>query len=145
MGTSVYIQYLCAVGYNNSAISQLVEQPTICPNTKAAILDVNLPSITIPNLRKSTTITRKVTNVGPQDSMYKAMIEAPLGISVTARPNIMASSSTKTITFTVELSTTHQVNSGCYFGRLAWVDGVHTVSIPISVRTRLIQSYVNDN
>ncbi|KAJ9706398.1 hypothetical protein PVL29_001753 [Vitis rotundifolia] len=34
MGTSDYIHYLCSVGYNNSAISQLVEQPTICPNTR---------------------------------------------------------------------------------------------------------------
>lgn len=94
MGTSDYRHYLCSVGYNNSAISQLVEQPTICPNTKASILDVNLPSITISNLRKSTTLTRKVTNVGPQNSMYKAMIEPPLGIPVTVRPDILVFNST---------------------------------------------------
>ncbi|RVW91643.1 Subtilisin-like protease SBT3.6 [Vitis vinifera] len=46
------------------------------------------------NLRKSTTLTRKVTNVGPQNSMYKAMIEPPLGIPVTVRPDILVFNST---------------------------------------------------
>lgn len=61
-----------AVGYNTSAISQLV------PLLKPSILDVNLPSITIPNLRKPISLTRSVTNVGhPVNSIYKSHASRP--------------------------------------------------------------------
>ncbi|KAL0394922.1 UNVERIFIED_CONTAM: Subtilisin-like protease SBT3.5 [Sesamum latifolium] len=64
MDETDYINYLCSMEYNNSAISRLTGKPVMCPKT-VSILDVNLPSITIPYLRNSTTLTRTVTNVGP--------------------------------------------------------------------------------
>uniref|UniRef100_A0A5B7BFC1 Uncharacterized protein n=1 Tax=Davidia involucrata TaxID=16924 RepID=A0A5B7BFC1_DAVIN len=146
MGTDDYIHYLCAVGYNNSAISQLVGQSTVCPSTKPSILDVNLPSITIPSLSESATITRSVTNVGPLNSIYRPLIEPPLGISVAVKPDVLVfNSTTKTISYKVAVSTTHQVNTGYYFGSLTWSDGVHIVTIPISVRTQIILSYTDNN
>jgi hypothetical protein len=60
MGTNDYIHYLCAVGYNNSSISLVVGKVTSCPSTKPSILDLNLPSITIPNLSKPMVLTRTV-------------------------------------------------------------------------------------
>ncbi|KAL9366157.1 hypothetical protein Peur_037356 [Populus x canadensis] len=74
MGTNDYIHYLCAVGYNDSSISLVVGKVTTCPGTKPSILDVNLPSITIPNLSKSVVLTRTVKNVGSVNSMYKSLI-----------------------------------------------------------------------
>ncbi|KAL6280741.1 hypothetical protein ACE6H2_017622 [Prunus campanulata] len=141
MGTEDYIKYLCAVGYNTSAISQLVGQTTACSTVKPSVLDVNLPSITIPNLRENITLNRSVTNVGPVNSVYKANIDPPPGISVAVRPDTLVFNSTiKTISFTVAVSTTHQVNTGYYFGSLTWTDGEHLVTSPISVRTQIIQN-----
>ncbi|KAI5329345.1 hypothetical protein L3X38_028742 [Prunus dulcis] len=146
MGTEDYIKYLCAVGYNTSAISQLVGQTTACSMVKPSVLDVNLPSITIPNLRENITLTRSVTNVGPVNSVYKANIDPPPGISVAVRPETLVFNSTiKTIPFTVAVSTTHQVNTGYYFGSLTWTDGEHLVTSPISVRTQIIQYYTDGN
>ncbi|PON37759.1 Peptidase S8, subtilisin-related [Parasponia andersonii] len=146
MSTGDYLKYLCTVGYNDSSISQLVGQSTYCPSPKPSILDVNLPSITIPNLRTSVTLTRTVTNVGPLESIYKVLIEPPLGVHIAVRPEILAFNSTvKALSFAIEVSTTYKVNTGYYFGRLTWTDGVHAVTIPISVKTQIIQFYTDDN
>ncbi|KFK45041.1 hypothetical protein AALP_AA1G336500, partial [Arabis alpina] len=67
MGSEDYILYLCSTGYNDSSISQLVGRVTVCSNPKPSVLDVNLPSITIPNLKDEVNLTRTVTNVGPVD------------------------------------------------------------------------------
>ncbi|KAK9291612.1 hypothetical protein L1049_019561 [Liquidambar formosana] len=145
MDTMDYIHYLCAMGYNNSVISQLTEQRTSCPRKQPSILDVNLPSITIPSLTKSTTLTRTVTNVGAVNSVYKALIEPPLGITIAVHPdNLIFNSTIKTITFTVIISTAHQVSTGYLFGSLTWTDGVHHVRSPISVRTEIIEYYISD-
>lgn len=146
MGTTDYIHYLCAMAYNNSAISRLTGQSTVCPSTKVSILDVNLPSITIPSLRNSSTITRTVTNVGALKTIYRAVIEPPIGIMVSIKPDVMVFNSTvKKISFKVTISTTHKVNTGYYFGSLTWTNGVHAVRSPLSVRTELLQSYADDN
>ncbi|KAB2633015.1 subtilisin-like protease SBT5.3 [Pyrus ussuriensis x Pyrus communis] len=85
ISTNDYISYLCAFGYNTSAVFLLVQQATSCPVTKPSILDVNLPSITIPNLRNPVTLTRTVMNTGSVNSMYKAQIEPPSRIKVVVK------------------------------------------------------------
>ncbi|RXH77981.1 hypothetical protein DVH24_039952 [Malus domestica] len=47
MSAADYMEYLCARGHNNSAISRLIGKITTCPVKKPFILDVNLPSVTI--------------------------------------------------------------------------------------------------
>lgn len=137
MGTFDYILYLCSMGYNNSAISMLIDQPASCPLKRPSILDVNLPSLTITDLKKTVTVRRTVTNVRPVNSKYKAIIEPPLGITIKVKPEtLMFNSSTKKISFTLTISTTHKYTTDYYFGSLTWTDGVHRVRIPISVRTR---------
>ncbi|KAK9122340.1 hypothetical protein Syun_019957 [Stephania yunnanensis] len=140
-----YVHYLCSMGYNNSIISQVLQQPTSCPNPAPSILDVNVPSITVPSLTDSVTLTRRVTNVGPTNSIYKVVIEAPLGIIVSVRPgDLVFSSAVKEISYNVTFSTTHKVNTGYLFGSLTWSDGEHKVRSPISVRTEIIKSYFDD-
>ncbi|XP_059435306.1 subtilisin-like protease SBT3.6 isoform X3 [Corylus avellana] len=142
MGTADYIQYLCAMGYKNSAISQLIEHPTFCPIKQPSILDINLPSITIPALRNSTTLTRTITNVGAVNSRYVAVVEPPLGITIAVKPHMLTFNSViKTISFTVTVSSSHKVTTGYSFGSLTWTDGVHSVRSPISVRTEITESY----
>ncbi|XP_038725627.1 subtilisin-like protease SBT3.3 [Tripterygium wilfordii] len=145
MGTVDYMHYLCAMDYNNSAISRLVGRSIVCPSEKPSLLDINLPSITIPSLRHSTTITRTVTNAGASKAIYKAMIDSPFGITMVLNPGVLVfNSTTKKISYTVTVTTIHQVNTGYFFGSLTWTDGIHNVTSPVSVRTEVLQSYEDD-
>lgn len=146
MDADDYVHYLCGAGYNDSSISQLVGRAISCPNPKPSVLDVNVPSITIPNLRNSATLTRTVTNVGSPTSTYKLLVEPPFGVAVTVKPDVLYFHSTsQKISFQVTVSTSHQVNTGYYFGSLTWTDGVHDVTIPISARTQILQNYADEN
>lgn len=141
MGTEDYVQYLCGMGYNVSDIFQLTEHPVVCPSKQPSVLELNLPSITIPNLRKPIILTRTVTNVGPVNSKYKANVDFTSGINIAVRPEtLIFNSKTKTISFSVMISSAHNVNAGYYFGSLTWTDGVHVVRSPISIRTEVGES-----
>ncbi|KAI4338045.1 hypothetical protein L6164_016399 [Bauhinia variegata] len=142
MDISDYVHYLCAMSYNNSIISQITGHPTFCTSKQHSLLDVNLPSIVIPSLRSTTILTRTVTNVGPVNSKYKAIVESPIGITIDVRPDtLIFNSTTQTISFTVVVSSSQQVSSEYLFGSLTWNDGVHTVTSPICVRTEMTESY----
>ncbi|XP_019160924.1 PREDICTED: subtilisin-like protease SBT3.9 [Ipomoea nil] len=135
MSTTDYLQSLCAMGYDSSVITGLAGQNISC-NNGLSIFDVNFPSITIPNLRGSITLTRTVTNVGPVNSLYKVMVEPPKGIAVAVTPSTLNfSPNVRKISFSVKISTSYPSNTGYYFGSLTWNDGVHNVRIPISVKT----------
>ncbi|XP_062119966.1 subtilisin-like protease SBT3.9 [Humulus lupulus] len=149
MGTSDYIYYLCSMGYKASAIAKLGQEnhtttsttsSSLCPNKKKpnTILNLNLPTITIPSLRRSTSFRRRVTNVGPTNSVYQAIVNPPQGIRVSIRPRFLVfNSTTKILSFRVTVSSSHKVTTGYYFGSLTWTDGVHAVRSPVSVRTEL--------
>ncbi|RWR87690.1 subtilisin-like protein protease SBT3.9 isoform X1 [Cinnamomum micranthum f. kanehirae] len=131
MDTTDYVHYFCSIGYSKSAISALIQNITVCPSKKPSMLDLNLPSITIPNLRASETVTRTVTNVGPIHSTYVATVEHPLGVQIVVRPQMLVFNSTvKKRSFTVTLSSSHKVIGGYYFGSLSWSDGTHRPAIP---------------
>nr|GMD55067.1 subtilisin-like protease SBT3.9 [Ipomoea batatas] len=135
MSTTDYVHCLCAMGYSSKDISTLGTQTISCPRG-FSILDVNFPSITIPNLNGSVTVTRTVTNVGHLNSKYKVIVEPPNGISVAVIPSTLNfSPSVNKISFVVIISTSYSFNTGYYFGSLTWNDGVHNVRIPISVKT----------
>lgn len=132
------------MAYDNSAISHLTGHSIVCPSRKPSILDINLPSITIPSLRNSITVTRTVTNVGASTSSYKAVIEVPSGTNVSVKPDVLAFNfAVRKISFTVTISTTQKVNTGFYFGSLTWTNGVHAVRIPLSVRTEQSFDVIN--
>lgn len=140
MGIQDYINYMCSAGYKDSSISGMVgKKSTKCPTPKPSILDINLPSITIPNLEKEVTLRRTVTNVGPIKSVYRAVIDSPLGITLTVTPNtlVFSSAAKRVLTFKVKVKTSHKVNTGYFFGSLKWTDGVHDVKIPVSVQTKI--------
>ncbi|KAG0483219.1 hypothetical protein HPP92_011303 [Vanilla planifolia] len=68
-----YLNFLCSMRYNSSVIS--LYGPYTCPLNSSLPQDLNYPTITIPNLEKSITITRCVKNVGGP-SIYVAFYEA---------------------------------------------------------------------
>lgn len=146
LGLEDYVLYMCTVGYNESSISQLVGKVTVCSNPIPSVLDFNLPSITVPNLKEEVTLTRTLTNVGPVDSVYKVAVEPPFGVQVTVTPETLVFNSTnKKVSFRVRVSATHKTNTGYYFGSLTWSDYVHNVTIPLSVRTQILQNYYDEN
>lgn len=134
-GMPDYIVYLCAMGYNDSEISHVTEKPAHCPTRRPSVTDVNLPSITIPSLRSSVTVTRTVTNTGPPGSIYWAEIEPPSGTMVTVKPHVLAfNRRTKKMAFGVTVRAIAPVSTGYYFGSLVWTDGVRAVRSPLAIR-----------
>ncbi|CAF2149018.1 unnamed protein product [Brassica napus] len=138
MGIKDYISYMCSAGYNDTSISRVLGKKTNCPSPGASILDINLPSITIPNLDQEVTLTRTLTNVGPNNSVYKAVIKSPLGITLTVSPTTLVFGSGEVLSYAVTAKTSHKVNTGYFFGSLTWTDGVHDVRIPVSVQTKIM-------
>ncbi|XP_077246194.1 subtilisin-like protease SBT3.9 [Tasmannia lanceolata] len=130
-----YVYFLCSLGYNNSAISLMTRHHTICSKTSRTQEDLNVPSISIPELRKSFMVSRTVTNVGPVSSVYTAHVEAPPGVRVFVKPSILSFNSTvKKLQFTVSFHSRLRVQGRYSFGSLSWEDGVHIVRIPLVVR-----------
>lgn len=144
MGVEDYIHYICSMGDDEAKISILTSKAVSCPAKKPSRLDLNNPSITIPNLRDTITVTRTVTNVGTVNSIYHASIVAPQGVTVSVSPNILYfNSSARTQSFMVTFTTSHSVQGGYYFGSLTWSDEYHVVRIPISVKTEFLKYFSN--
>ncbi|KAJ6707939.1 hypothetical protein OIU85_028234 [Salix viminalis] len=142
MGTSDYIRFLCALGYNNSAISLMTRTRTRCKKSANFLVNLNLPSITIPELKQNLTVSRTVTNVGPITSIYVARVLAPAGTQVTVEPSVLSFDSTrKEIKFKVTFCSLLRIQGRYSFGNLFWEDGFHVVRIPLIVRTVIDDFY----
>eukprot|EP01018_Ginkgo_biloba_P020907 Gb_06524 [translate_table: standard] len=136
METTDYIPFLCSMGYNESAISLVTGKSNVCPTNSTPVSDLNLPSISIPNLTHKLTIQRTVTNVGPEWSLYKIHIESPSGVHVKVKPRLLTFNPTiKKLSFKVIFKTTLNLEGRYSFGSLVWTNGEHVVRIPIAVRT----------
>ncbi|CAN8256578.1 unnamed protein product [Cochlearia groenlandica] len=144
ISTEEYKHFLCASEYDGASISEISMTRALykCPNPRPSLLDLNLPSITIPYLKEDVTLTRTVTNVGPVDSVYKLVVEPPTGVKISVTPNTLVfNANVKKISFKVTVSTTHKANSIYYFGSLTWTDGSHNVKIPLSIRTQMLRHF----
>jgi hypothetical protein len=144
MGTSDYVHFLCSMGYNSSAISSMTQQHVTCQHMPKTQLNLNLPSITIPELKGKLTVSRTVTNVGSAMSKYRAHVESPPGVDVVVSPSLLTFNSTvRSLTFKVTFQAKLKVHGRYTFGSLTWEDGAHTVRIPLVVRTMISKFYVN--
>lgn len=143
MGISDYTRFLCSMGYNDSAISLMTRSPTRCHKLANFFLtDLNLPSITIPELKQKLIVTRTVTNVGPINSTYIASVQAPAGTEVIVEPRILIFNSEKQkLKFKVIFRPLLKVQGRYSFGNLCWQDGFYVVRIPLIVRTVIQDSY----
>ncbi|KAM5548649.1 subtilisin-like protease SBT3.9 [Rosa sericea] len=136
--TSDYIRFLCSMGYNNSAISAIAGASITCHKLTNVQVNLNLPSITIHELKQRMTVSRTVTNVGPINSIYIARVQTPAGVSVRVKPSILLFNSTvKKLEFKVVFRPLLKVAGRFSFGNLYWEDGFHVVRIPLTVRTVL--------
>ncbi|KAK2978280.1 hypothetical protein RJ640_017131 [Escallonia rubra] len=140
--TEDYTRFLCAMGYNHTAISWMAGAVAPCRKKGNFLANFNLPSISIPELKKSLTVSRTVTNVGPVASLYAARVEAPPGTTVIVEPSLLSfNSSAKKLTFKVTFRSRLRVQGRYSFGNLFWEDGFHVVRIPLIVRPVLEDFY----
>ncbi|KAL3508936.1 hypothetical protein ACH5RR_028337 [Cinchona calisaya] len=129
-----YLSFLCALGYNESQITSFTKGHYKCPRP-ISLINLNYPSISVPNLHGSVTVTRTVKNVG-SPATYAARVVSPPGISIHIQPETLKFERTgeeKSFTLTLQLK-----NPGAardyVFGRLTWSDGNHYVRSPIVVK-----------
>ncbi|KAK4799471.1 hypothetical protein SAY86_024836 [Trapa natans] len=142
MGEADYIDYLCAKGYKDDSISRLRGHRTVCLGPPPSILDINLPSISIPNLESSVTLRRTATNVGPIDSTYKAIIQSPPGVTISVDPAVLSfSAENRSIRFWVSVSVVLPMNIEYQFGSLTWTDGIRSVRSPVAVKVGVGEFY----
>ncbi|XP_020402986.1 putative subtilase family protein isoform X1 [Zea mays] len=109
---------------------------------------LNLPSIAVPNLMyDSVTVSRTVTNVGPVEATYRAVVEAPAGVAMDVAPPVIAfeRGGVRNATFKVTFVAKQRVQGGYAFGSLTWLDDAkrHSVRIPVAVRT-VVRDFVAD-
>ncbi|XP_022847644.1 subtilisin-like protease SBT5.6 [Olea europaea var. sylvestris] len=127
-----YLLFLCSIGITN------LDSSFKCPIKPPSPSNLNYPSLAIPELNGTTTVERKVTNVGGSKSVYFIKVKPPPGFLVTVSPSILFFNQVgemKTFTITVKASS---VNKGMEkdkyaFGWYTWFDGIHSVQSPIAV------------
>ncbi|TKY59961.1 Subtilisin protease SBT5.3 [Spatholobus suberectus] len=135
-----YLNFLCALGYNETQISVFSQGPYQC-RKKFSLLNLNYPSITVPNLSGSVTVTRTLKNVG-SPATYIAHVRNPNGITVSVKPNILKfKNAGEEKSFKVTLKAKQGKASNNYvFGKLIWSDGDHYVISPIVVKALLTKN-----
>lgn len=125
-----WIRYQCKV--NRPAVSPASDCTTY------GVLDetynVNLPSITVGAVTGTTTVTRRVTNVGGSTATYTASITPPAGFTAVVAPTSLTLADGATGTFTVKLTAAGAAENVWGYGSLSWSDGTHNVRIPVTAR-----------
>ena len=109
-------------------------------------LNLNLPSIAVPDLKNQVTVLRTITNVGPVEATYRVDVEAPAGVAVSVEPSVITftAGGDKSVTFKLTFTAKQRVQGGYTFGSLTWSDqSVYSVRIPIAIRT-VIEDFVAD-
>ncbi|XVF33840.1 hypothetical protein REPUB_Repub18cG0006200 [Reevesia pubescens] len=130
-----YLNFLCARGYNQCKVRLFSDKPYACPKSYS-VANFNYPSISVPHLSGSTTVTRKVKNVGSPGT-YKARIRSPAGITVSVNPSTLTfkkSGEEKKFEVTFKSKSNVKAAAGYVFGRLIWSDGYHYVRSPLAVK-----------
>jgi hypothetical protein len=94
------------------------------------VYELNLPSIALPDLKKSITVSRTVINIGPAKATYRTVVEAPAGVRMSVEPPVIAfqKGGARNVTFKVTFVAKQSVQGGYAFGSLTWLDdGKHSV------------------
>lgn len=135
--TDDYLNFLCARGYNKTSIKLFRSKLYLCPKS-FSYADFNYPSITVPSLNGTVTITRRLKNVGAPGT-YSVRGEAPDGVSVSVEPSNLKFEKIgeeKKFKVVVKPKGEYKVKE-FVFGALIWSDGKHYVRSPLVVRIEL--------
>ncbi|MEV4414677.1 S8 family serine peptidase [Catellatospora sp. NPDC049609] len=126
-----WLQYACGIGQ-----LQLITEPAFCDSVGSIDpSDLNYPSIAVGDLAGSQTVTRRVTNISKNSSVYAAQVTAPAGFNVTVSPKTLTVPPGATKSFKVTITRTSATAGTWAFGSLSWSDlRGHKVTSPIAVR-----------
>jgi len=134
-----YIQFLCHEGYSGAALSVLVRSKSInCSDLVPAFGhdSLNYPTMQLALKHKTQMIAvfrRRVTNVGPPQSVYNATVRAPNGVDITVKPtSLLFSHKKQTRSFKVVVKANPPM-SGAQISSasLIWKSPRHAVRSPI--------------
>ncbi|XP_019096193.1 PREDICTED: subtilisin-like protease SBT5.3 isoform X1 [Camelina sativa] len=132
-GIKDYLNFLCSLGYNASQIAVFSGNNFTCSSPKTSLVNLNYPSITVPNLTSSkVTVSRTVKNVG-RPSSYTVRVTKPRGVYVAVNPtslNFTKVGEQKTFKVTLVKDKGNKAK-GYVFGELVWSDKKHRVRSPI--------------
>ncbi|KAK6142863.1 hypothetical protein DH2020_023211 [Rehmannia glutinosa] len=136
-----YIQFLCHEGYNGSSIGSLVGQgPINCSKLVPAKGEdaINYPTmqLALKSDQESTVgvFRRRVTNVGPAQSVYNATIKAPAGVEIVVKPMTLSfSKASQKRSFKVVVKAKPMSSVLLLSGSLTWKSFHHTVRSPIVI------------
>ncbi|CAA0829029.1 Subtilisin-like serine endopeptidase family protein [Striga hermonthica] len=146
-----YVFFLCNNGYSNKQIKAIAKcQPQdTCPKcsdpNRVSDMNLNYPSITVPDLKNSTTVKRTVRNVGQKNpTTYNVSIVKPNGVQVVVRPTTMRFSSVnQEKTYYVTLTPLKESEGRYDFGSITWSDGSHRVRSPLVVQINNLPAQSN--
>lgn len=136
-----YIQFLCHEGYNESSIGSLIAHVSVnCSKLLPANGEdaINYPTMQL-MLRSDQEPTvgvfrRRVTNVGPSDSVYNATIKAPKGVKITVKPVTLSFTRlSQKRSFKVVIKANPTSTKLILSGSLTWKSSRYTVRSPIVI------------
>ncbi|CAM0879373.1 unnamed protein product [Alopecurus aequalis] len=106
-----------------------------CNETALPAYHLNLPSIAIPDLSRPVTVSRTVTNVGEVNSVYRALVQSPVGVRMEVEPQVLVFDTTNRVhTFKVTLSPVWKLQGDYTFGSITWRSDRKAVRIPVATR-----------
>ncbi|KAM7279561.1 hypothetical protein ACFE04_006695 [Oxalis oulophora] len=137
LSTKDYLNFLCARGYKGNNLKPFTTEPYSCPKS-VSLDDFNYPSISIPLLNGTATVTRRLKNVGPPGT-YSSKVTAPEGVSVLLSPETLKFEKVgQEITFKLMVKNERGAKPGdLLYGWLTWSDGKRQVRSPIVVLRRV--------
>ncbi|CAM0879370.1 unnamed protein product [Alopecurus aequalis] len=106
-----------------------------CNETVLPAYHLNLPSLAVPDLRRPVTVSRTVTNVGEVNSVYRAVVQSPIGVKMVVEPSMLVFDAANRVhTFKVTLSPVWKLQGDYTFGSITWRSDRKDVRIPVAAR-----------
>ena len=136
-----YIQFLCHEGYSGKSIGAIagtksINCSSLLPGLGSDALNYPSMQLTLKETNEPTVgvFRRRVTNVGPPQSVYNATIKAPQGVEITVRPTslvffrVLQERSFKVVVKAKSMDSKEMVS-----GSLIWRSPRHIVRSPIVI------------
>ncbi|KAL5997694.1 hypothetical protein ACLOJK_008624 [Asimina triloba] len=126
-----YLIYACSLGFH-------LDPSFDCPTKPILPANLNHPSVAIPNLNGTLTVTRTLMSVSKRKSIYRVSVSPPPGTLVEITPRTLSFNglnSRQSFYITVRADEViKKPERGEYvFGWFAWSDGAHYVRCPLVV------------
>ncbi|WVZ79340.1 hypothetical protein U9M48_026931 [Paspalum notatum var. saurae] len=136
-----YKSFLCAISHDDHSLHLITGDNCTCTHkASSSATALNYPSITIPYLKKSYSVTRTMTNVGNARSTYIAVVSAPRGINVTVTPEVLNFENYGvkrkfTVSFHVDVPP-----RGYVFGSLSWHENGRDARLTMPLVVKVLTS-----